>query len=266
MDCGVPFCHNGCPLGNVIPDFNDLVYQGRWQAALRVAPLDQQLPRVHRAASARRPASRPACWASTSPPVTIKAIEVGHHRARLRGGLDGAATAQARAAAGRVAVVGSGPAGLAAADQLNRAGHAVTVFERADRIGGLLRYGIPDFKLGKDVLDRRLELMAAEGITFRTGVHVGVDYPAAQLLAQLRRRRPGRRLHGAARPAHPRARRCPASSSPWTSCARPTAAWPATPSRMPRPSWPPARTSSSSAAATRARTAWAPPSARAPAR
>jgi glutamate synthase (NADPH/NADH) small chain len=181
MDCGVPFCHDGCPLGNLIPDFNDLVYHGRWQQALEALRSTNEFPEfTGRVCPA--PCESACVLAINQPAVTIKNIEVSIiERAFDEGWM---APRPPRARSGRtVAVVGSGPAGLAAAGQLNRAGHLVTVFERADRIGGLLRYGIPDFKLEKRILDRRLEVMSAEGVEFRTRVHVGVDYPAQQLLA-----------------------------------------------------------------------------------
>lgn len=181
MDCAVPFCHDGCPLGNVIPDFNDHVYRGKWQRALEALYATNNFPEfTGRVCPA--PCESACVLGINKPPVAIKAIEAAIIERAFAEGWAAPRPPQQRT--GRtVAVVGSGPAGLAAADQLDRAGHAVTVFERADRIGGLLRYGIPDFKLGKDVLDRRLELMQAEGVEFRTGVHVGVDYPAAQLAA-----------------------------------------------------------------------------------
>jgi glutamate synthase (NADPH) small chain len=183
MDCGVPFCHGGCPLGNVIPDFNDHVYQGRWRAALESLSSTNNFPEfTGRVCPA--PCESACVLGINRPPVTIKAIEAAIiERAFAEGWMTARPSARQRSGR-RVAVVGSGPAGLAAADQLDHAGHAVTVFERADRVGGLLRYGIPDFKLSKDVVERRVELMAASGVTFRTGVHVGVDYPAAQLMAQ----------------------------------------------------------------------------------
>ena len=180
MNCGVPFCHAGCPLGNVIPDFNDLVYQGRWAAALRSLLSTNNFPEfTGRLCPA--PCESACILGIGKPPVTIKGIEVSIVERAFAEGWVVPRPPKQRSGR-RVAIVGSGPAGLACADQLNRAGHAVTVFERADRIGGLLRYGIPDFKLGKHVLDRRLELMAAEGVALRTGVHVGVTLPAAQLL------------------------------------------------------------------------------------
>ena len=148
MDCGIPFCHQGCPLGNLIPDWNDLVYRDRWQRGDRAAARDQQLPGVHRpplpgavrglvrARHQRRPGHD-------------QAHRAGDRRARVRRGLDRAAAAGARGPASASRSSAPGPAGLAAAEQLNRAGHTVTVFERADRIGGLLRYGIPEFKMEK---------------------------------------------------------------------------------------------------------------------
>ncbi len=181
MNCGVPFCHNGCPLGNVIPDFNDHTYQGKWRRALKALYSTNNFPEfTGRVCPA--PCESACVLAINKPPVTIKNIEVSIIERAFEEGW--AEPRPPRQRTGRsVAIVGSGPAGLAAADQLNRAGHTVTVFERADRVGGLLRYGIPDFKLSKDVLDRRVELMMTEGVAFRTGAHVGVDYPAAQLLA-----------------------------------------------------------------------------------
>jgi glutamate synthase (NADPH/NADH) small chain len=181
MNCGVPFCHEGCPLGNVIPDFNDHVYQGKWERALKALYSTNNFPEfTGRVCPA--PCESACVLAINKPAVTIKNIEVSIIETAFEEGF-----AKPRPPSHRsgktVAVVGSGPAGLAAADQLNRAGHSVTVFERADRIGGLLRYGIPDFKLSKHTIDRRLELMTSEGVSFRTGVHVGVDYPAEQLAA-----------------------------------------------------------------------------------
>jgi glutamate synthase (NADPH/NADH) small chain len=182
MDCGVPFCHTGCPLGNVIPDFNDLVYQGRWPAALRSLLSTNNFPEfTGRVCPA--PCESACVLGINKPPVAIKALEVSIiERAFAEGWVE--ARPPKRRTGRTVAVVGSGPSGLACADQLNRAGHAVTVFERADRVGGLLRYGIPDFKLSKQVLDRRLDLMRREGVVFRTGVHVGVTHPAGQLVAE----------------------------------------------------------------------------------
>jgi len=182
MDCGVPFCHNGCPLGNIIPDFNDYVYQGKWQQALETLVATNNFPEfTGRVCPA--PCESACVLSINKPAVTIKAIELAIiERAFQEGWLK---PQPPKHRTGKtVAVIGSGPAGLATADQLNRAGHSVTVFERADRIGGLLRYGIPDFKLSKEILDRRLELMQKEGIIFHTGTNVGVDLPATQLLTE----------------------------------------------------------------------------------
>ena len=158
MDCGIPFCHQGCPLGNLIPDWNDLVYRDRWRAGDRPAARDEQLSRVHRPAvpGAVRGLVRARHQRRSGDDQVDRG---GDHRARVRRRLDRRAQPPAMRTGKRVAVVGSGPAGLAAADQLNRAGHTVTVFERADRIGGLLRYGIPEFKMEKRFLDRRLAVM-----------------------------------------------------------------------------------------------------------
>jgi glutamate synthase (NADPH/NADH) small chain len=181
MDCGVPFCHLGCPLGNIIPDWNDLVYRNKWHEALRRLHATNNFPEfTGRLCPA--PCETACVLGINQPAVTIKQIEehiieYGFEKGWVQPEPPPVRTGK------RVAVVGSGPAGLAAAQQLNRAGHWVTVFERADRIGGLLRYGIPDFKLDKKILDRRLQLMEAEGIDFQPGVNVGVDITAKQLLA-----------------------------------------------------------------------------------
>jgi glutamate synthase (NADPH/NADH) small chain len=181
MDCGVPFCHLGCPLGNIIPDWNDLVYRNKWHEALRRLHATNNFPEfTGRLCPA--PCETACVLGINQPAVTIKQIEehiieYGFEKGWVQPEPPPVRTGK------RVAVVGSGPAGLAAAQQLNRAGHWVTVFERADRIGGLLRYGIPDFKLDKKILDRRLQLMAAEGIDFQPGVNVGVDVTAKELLA-----------------------------------------------------------------------------------
>ncbi len=179
MDCGVPFCHTGCPLGNIIPDWNDLVYRGNWKEAIRRLHATNNFPEfTGRLCPA--PCEEACVLGINAPAVTIKNIENSIiERAFAEGWVvpEPPATRTGK----KVAVIGSGPAGLAAAQQLNRAGHWVTVFERADRIGGLLRYGIPEFKMEKNVLDRRLKIMEAEGIVFRTGVNVGVDISGEQL-------------------------------------------------------------------------------------
>lgn len=182
MDCGVPFCHAGCPLGNIIPDFNDAVYRGDWREAYDVLSSTNNFPEfTGRICPA--PCESACVLGINSDPVTIEHIEKSIiERAFSEGWLQPEPPAERSGK--QVAVVGSGPAGLAAADQLNQAGHRVTVFERSDRIGGLLRYGIPDFKLEKEVLDRRLALLQAEGIRFKTNVNVGVDISATTLQEQ----------------------------------------------------------------------------------
>jgi glutamate synthase (NADPH/NADH) small chain len=179
MDCGVPFCHTGCPLNNVIPDWNDLVYRDRWREAVRVLHATNNFPEfTGRICPA--PCEAACVLGINEPPVTIKVIEKTIIEHAFREGWIRPEPPLARSGK-RVAVVGSGPAGLAAAQQLNRAGHSVTVFEKADRIGGLLRYGIPDFKMEKWLLDRRIKQMTAEGVEFRTNVHVGHAIPGEEL-------------------------------------------------------------------------------------
>ncbi len=178
MDCGIPFCHTGCPLGNLIPDWNDLVYRGEWDEAVERLHATNNFPDfTGRLCPA--PCEAACVLGINDDPVSIKQVEYEISE-RSWGYLK--PVLPARRTGKSVAVVGSGPAGLAAAQQLTRAGHAVTVFERADRIGGLLRYGIPEFKMEKAVLDRRLEQMAAEGTVFRPGIEVGIDLPASELL------------------------------------------------------------------------------------
>ena len=179
MDCGIPFCHQGCPLGNLIPEWNDLVYRNRWQAAIERLHATNNFPEfTGRLCPA--PCEGSCVLGINDDPVSIKSIEVSIVERAFEEGWIRAQPPSSRT--GRsVAVVGSGPAGLAAADQLNRAGHLVTVFERADRIGGLLRYGIPEFKLEKRWLDRRLAIMAQEGIVFRPGLNIGIDVPISAL-------------------------------------------------------------------------------------
>jgi len=182
MDCGIPFCHQGCPLGNLIPDWNDLVYRDRWKSAIERLHATNNFPEfTGRLCPA--PCEGSCVLGINNDPVTIKAVEVSIVDRAFDEGWVVAQPPQTRT--GRsVAVVGSGPAGLAAAAQLNRAGHSVTVFERADRIGGLLRYGIPAFKLEKRFLDRRLEVMMEEGVRFRTNANIGVNVPVEELRAE----------------------------------------------------------------------------------
>jgi glutamate synthase (NADPH) small chain len=179
MDCGVPFCHTGCPVNNIIPDWNDLVYHDEWQDAIRALHATNNFPEfTGRLCPA--PCETSCVLGINEPAVSIKAIEKAIIDRAWEEGWITAELPEMRTGK-RVAVVGSGPAGLAAAQQLARAGHSVTVFEKADRVGGLLRYGIPDFKLEKQIIDRRLEQMAAEGVQFQTRVHVGRDIPAEDL-------------------------------------------------------------------------------------
>jgi glutamate synthase (NADPH/NADH) small chain len=179
MDCGVPFCHTGCPVNNLIPDWNDLVYSGRWEAAIRRLHATNNFPEfTGRICPA--PCEAACVLGIDQPPVSIKVIERSIvDRAWDEGWIH--PEPPEHNTGKRVAVVGSGPAGLAAAQQLRRAGHSVTVYEKADRIGGLLRYGIPNFKLEKHVIDRRIQQMRAEGVTFLTNAHVGVNVPVEEL-------------------------------------------------------------------------------------
>src|SRR5215468_1771005 len=167
MECGVPFCHHGCPLGNLIPDWNDLVYRDRWHEAIDRLHATNNFPEFT-GTLCPAPCEGSCVLGINDDPVTIKGIELAIIDRAWAEGWVVPAPAVTRTAR-RVAVVGSGPAGLAAAQQLTHAGHAVTVFERADRIGGLLRYGIPEFKMEKAVLDRRIVQMEAEGVRFVTG-------------------------------------------------------------------------------------------------
>jgi glutamate synthase (NADPH/NADH) small chain len=179
MDCGIPFCHQGCPLGNLIPDWNDLAYRNRWQPAMDRLHATNNFPEfTGRLCPA--PCEGSCVLGINDDPVTIKTIELAIVERAFDEGWIVPRPPLVRTGR-RVAVVGSGPAGLAAADQLNQAGHQVTVFERADRIGGLLRYGIPEFKMEKRLLDRRLAIMTQEGVSFRPGVEVGVDLPVSSL-------------------------------------------------------------------------------------
>ena len=182
MDCGIPYCHRGCPVHNIIPDWNDLVYRGNWREALEVLHSTNNFPEfTGRICPA--PCEASCTLNFNDQPVSIKDIECAIID---KGWAEGWVTPQiaARRTGKRVAVVGSGPAGLACAQQLARAGHRVVVFEKNDRIGGLLRYGIPDFKLETVLIDRRLAQMQAEGVEFRPNSHVGADLPVRRLLAE----------------------------------------------------------------------------------
>ena len=179
MDCGVPFCHTGCPVNNLIPDWNDLVYNNRWESAIRRLHATNNFPEfTGRICPA--PCEQACVLGINQPPVSIKLIEKSIIEHAWAAGWIKPEPPEEKTGK-RVAVVGSGPAGLAAAQQLRRAGHSVTVYEKNDRIGGLLRYGIPNFKLEKHVIDRRLDQMRAEGITFVTEAHVGVNVPVETL-------------------------------------------------------------------------------------
>ncbi|MFT4570180.1 MAG: glutamate synthase (NADPH/NADH) small chain [Hyphomicrobiaceae bacterium] len=182
MDCGVPFCHNGCPLGNVIPDWNDLVYRGRWDEAIAVLHSTNNFPEfTGRVCPA--PCEEACVLNINDDPVTIKLIERTIIDQAWDRGIVRPLPAQKKTGK-KIAVIGSGPAGMACSQQLARAGHDVTLFERADRIGGLLRYGIPDFKMEKHLIDRRVEQMSAEGVTFRTNTAVGTDVSADDIQAE----------------------------------------------------------------------------------
>jgi glutamate synthase (NADPH/NADH) small chain len=179
MDCGIPFCHTGCPVNNIIPDWNDLVYKDKWREAIRVLHSTNNFPEfTGRICPA--PCEAACVLGINEPPVAIKQIEKTIIEHAFTAGWIRPEPAQ-RKTGKRVAVIGSGPAGLAAAQQLARAGHGVTVFEKADRIGGLLRYGIPDFKMEKSIIDRRLAQMKAEGVEFRPNAHVGVNVDIGEL-------------------------------------------------------------------------------------
>jgi glutamate synthase (NADPH) small chain len=182
MDCGIPFCQTGCPVNNIIPDWNDLVYKGRWREALEVLHSTNNFPDfTGRICPA--PCEAACTLNINNDAVSIKNIE---HAIIDKGWEEGwiKPLPAAHKTGKRVAVVGSGPAGMACAQQLARAGHSVVLFEKNDRIGGLMRYGIPDFKMEKTNIDRRVEQMRAEGVEFRTSVHVGATLPAQQLLAE----------------------------------------------------------------------------------
>lgn len=179
MNCGIPFCHSGCPLGNVIPEFNDAVYDGKWEEAYNILVSTNNFPEfTGRICPA--PCEAACVLGINKPPVAIEEIEkhiieIAYKKGYVKPRKSFLKTGK------RVAVVGSGPAGLAAAAQLNKAGHDVVVYERDDKVGGLLRYGIPDFKLDKSVIDRRVEVMKESGVEFRTNAEVGKNVPTSEL-------------------------------------------------------------------------------------
>lgn len=179
MDCGTPFCHWGCPVGNYIPEWNDLMFNGRWEKAFELLAATNNLPEVTgRVCPA--PCEYACVLGINDDPVTVRDNELDIVEYAFRSGLvrnDG----RKRRTGKKVAIIGSGPSGIACADQLNKAGHDVTVFERDDKIGGILRYGIPNFKLEKRIIDRRVELLKKAGIKFMTGIEAGIDLKAAQL-------------------------------------------------------------------------------------
>jgi glutamate synthase (NADPH/NADH) small chain len=179
MDCGIPFCHQGCPLGNLIPDWNDLIYRDQWLSAIERLHATNNFPEFT-GTLCPAPCEGSCVLGINDDPVTIKAVELSIiDKAWENGWIK--PMPPAKKTGKRIAVIGSGPAGLAASQQLCRAGHEVTLYERADRIGGLMRYGIPEFKMEKRVLDRRIEQMAAEGVIFKPNSHIGVDIDASDL-------------------------------------------------------------------------------------
>jgi glutamate synthase (NADPH/NADH) small chain len=179
MDCGIPFCHSGCPLGNLIPDFNHMVHQGEWQKASWILHSTNNFPEfTGRLCPA--PCEKSCVLGLIEDPVSIENIEKNIVEQAFKEGWIKPQPPKTRTDK-KIAVIGSGPAGLATAQQLNRAGHFVTVFERDDEVGGLLRYGIPNFKMEKEIIDRRIEILKAEGIEFKTNVNVGVNYSVKEL-------------------------------------------------------------------------------------
>ncbi len=179
MNCGIPFCHSGCPLGNLIPDFNDAVYEGNWEKASQILHSTNNFPEfTGRLCPA--PCEEACVLGINEDPVSIENIEKNIVETAFANGYLQAMPPKTRTGK-KVAVIGSGPSGLAAAQQLNRAGHEVTVFERDEKVGGLLRFGIPDFKLEKTIIDRRIDLLEEEGIQFKTGAHVGVNIDATEI-------------------------------------------------------------------------------------
>jgi len=179
MDCGIPFCHSGCPLGNLIPDFNDMVHKGEWKKALDILHSTNNFPEfTGRLCPA--PCEQSCVLGIIKPPISIEQLEKTIIEKGFAEGWIKAIHPKKRTGK-KIAIVGSGPAGLAAAQQLNRAGHLVTVFERDDAIGGLLRYGIPNFKLEKEIINRRVSILEEEGVEFKTNVNVGVNYSVEEL-------------------------------------------------------------------------------------
>ena len=181
MDCGIPFCHQGCPVNNLIPDWNDLVYQDDWQGALDVLHSTNNFPEIT-GKICPAPCQESCTLNIDDAPVTIKTVECAIIDKGFAEGWVKPEIAKNKTGK-RIAIVGSGPAGMAAAQQLVRVGHEVILFEKEERIGGLTRFGIPDFKLDKKLIDRRMEQMATEGVEFKTNTHIGVDIPAKQLVA-----------------------------------------------------------------------------------
>ncbi len=179
MDCGVPFCHNGCPIGNIIPEFNDAVYRDSWEEAWNILSSTNNFPEfTGRVCPA--PCESACVLGINQDPITICNIEKTIVETAYREGYAKPKTPRNRTGK-KIAIIGSGPAGLAAAEQLNSAGHTVTVYERDEKVGGLLRFGIPDFKLSMEVIDRKINLMAEAGVQFEVNAHVGVDINAQQL-------------------------------------------------------------------------------------
>ena len=262
MNCGIPFCHQGCPLGNLIPEWNDLVYRHDWREATERLHATNNFPEFT-GTLCPAPCEAACVLAINSDAVTIKQVEIEIIDRAWDEGWVPPQKAETRTGK-KVAVVGSGPAGLAAAQQLTRVGHDVVVFERADRIGGLLRYGIPEFKMEKARLDRRLAQMRDEGTIFTASVDVGTDVTAEQLRERVRRGRARGRRHRVARPARARPRgrgRLPGDGVPAVGQPRAAGRHRRAPDHGRR-----ASTSSSSAAATPGPTASAPRTGRAPRR